>query len=140
MFEKWWPGTESNRRRQPFQGLQINHLQTVVLKTQDLRDEDLDSIWTPVAIFWSLDSTRTPQSTGRCGLEYHLLSRTRAVVSGTLCRLAMVETNSPFLYRMATMTTTRWERGTGVRKSAGDSSRARCGVLLRAPDPRAATF
>ena len=26
----WWPGTDLNRRRQPFQGCQINHLQTVL--------------------------------------------------------------------------------------------------------------
>ena len=26
-FRMWWPGTESNRRRQPFQGCGINHLQ-----------------------------------------------------------------------------------------------------------------
>ena len=28
LFRMWWPGTESNRRRQPFQGCAINHLQT----------------------------------------------------------------------------------------------------------------
>jgi hypothetical protein len=28
---KWWPGTESNRRRQPFQGCWINHLQSGTL-------------------------------------------------------------------------------------------------------------
>ena len=27
---KWWPGTESNRRRQPFQGIPINLLQTTL--------------------------------------------------------------------------------------------------------------
>ena len=27
-FRMWWPGTESNRRRQPFQGSEINHLET----------------------------------------------------------------------------------------------------------------
>ena len=27
----WWPGTESNRRRKPFQGCQINRLQSTVL-------------------------------------------------------------------------------------------------------------
>ena len=26
-LKQWWPGTESNRRRQPFQGCRINHLQ-----------------------------------------------------------------------------------------------------------------
>src|SRR6266542_751090 len=30
----WWPGTESNRRRQPFQGGRINHLQAGLLRFQ----------------------------------------------------------------------------------------------------------
>ena len=31
LLKTWWPGTESNRRRQPFQGCWINHLQTSFL-------------------------------------------------------------------------------------------------------------
>jgi len=49
------------------------------MKTQELRDDDLDSIWTPVVnlVEFGLhpDSRRTPQS---C-LEYDLPSRTRAI-------------------------------------------------------------
>src|SRR5260370_14591503 len=37
VFEKLrWPGTESNRRRQPFQGCMINNLQTTLTETKGL--------------------------------------------------------------------------------------------------------
>jgi hypothetical protein len=52
-----WPGTESNRRRQPFQGCQINSLQVTVFENTRLTRErfglHLDSssrfrrVWTP---------------------------------------------------------------------------------------------
>ena len=60
-LKMWWPGTESNRRRQPFQGRQINNLQVAVLKIKDLRVVGLDSSWTPgrspVRVGLHLDST-----------------------------------------------------------------------------------
>ncbi len=31
LLRGWWPGMESNRRRQPFQGSRINHLQTCLV-------------------------------------------------------------------------------------------------------------
>jgi hypothetical protein len=35
----WWPGTESNRRRQPFQGCMINNLQTMLYENKRLTRE-----------------------------------------------------------------------------------------------------
>src|ERR1019366_10222670 len=56
-LKTWWPGTELNRRRQPFQGCQINNLQTMFYENTRLTREKfglhldatsvLDSIWTP---------------------------------------------------------------------------------------------
>jgi len=48
----WWPGMESNRRRQPFQGCPSMTYRWSSQKTRDLHDNDLDSIWTPWA-FWT---------------------------------------------------------------------------------------
>jgi hypothetical protein len=36
LLKRWWPGTESSRRRQLFQGRPINGLQGAVLKTKEL--------------------------------------------------------------------------------------------------------
>ena len=54
MFETWWPGTESNRRRQRFSGLpDQSAYKYVCLKIKDLQDKDLDAsafrvpVWTP---------------------------------------------------------------------------------------------
>src|SRR5208337_1025585 len=57
----WWPGTESNRRRQPFQGCVINDLQVPAFEnTRLVRNRcglhldatgGLDSAWTPHRLY-----------------------------------------------------------------------------------------
>ena len=57
LLKTWWPGTDLNRRRQPFQGCQLKDLQATVYENTRLRRErfglHLDSrgptgaVWTP---------------------------------------------------------------------------------------------
>jgi len=68
----WWPGTDLNRQRQPFQGCQINHLQTNIHENTRLtrRQFGRQSVWTPRGL---QHTTRFTSS-----LELPLLLRARS--------------------------------------------------------------
>src|SRR5947199_65379 len=84
-----WPGTESNRRRQPFQGWYINNLQAWLTESKRLTCRRFGLHLDARAV---LDSTGTPHiaMTSQPLLEYLLFTRARAPIRPPEC---LVEDN-----------------------------------------------
>jgi hypothetical protein len=80
----WWPGTDLNRRRQPFQGCQINHLQTMFYENTGLTRERFGLHLDARGV---LDSKRTPHRSlhGRWRLDCLARDRLAFLVSSNEC-------------------------------------------------------
>src|ERR1700682_4755109 len=96
-------GADLNRRRQPFQGCQINHLQTMFYENTRLMRERFGLHLDARGV---LDSTRTPHTSHNftSSLAVSLLLRARSK-SLFLCSLTNVKTTSISLYYMVTIRT-----------------------------------